>query len=151
MRVRVSAAGKLGWVGDGAYRYVERQGDGRPWPPIPKDWSGLADGVAGKHPWDCAIINWYEPGAALGWHADVNEKDKTKPIVTVSLGDACSWAVRANEKSPVLRARLESGAVTVLEGETRLWLHTVERIIPSPLFSPLNCRGRVSITLRVAG
>jgi alkylated DNA repair protein (DNA oxidative demethylase) len=150
MRVRVSAAGQVGWVGDGAYRYDQAQKNGAPWPPIPTGWSSLADEVAEKHPWDCAIINWYDQDASLGWHADLSEKDKTKPIVTISLGDACSWAVRKDEGSQIYRTRLESGAVTVLRGETRLWLHTVERIIPSPLFSPLKVRGRISITLRVA-
>jgi alkylated DNA repair protein (DNA oxidative demethylase) len=101
--------------------------------------------------WDCAIINWYEPGASLGWHRDLAERNYELPIVTISLGDECSWAIRMDEGSPVHRCRLPSGSVTVLEGQTRLALHTVERIIPSPLLSPLGAtRGRVSITLRVA-
>jgi len=150
MRVRVSAAGQVGWVGDGAYRYDPAQKNGRPWPAIPQRWTQLADEIAGKQPWDCAIINWYDENAALGWHADIHERDTSKPIVTVSLGDACSWAVRKDEASPIKRTRLESGAITLLDGETRLWLHTVERIIPAPLLSPLKVRGRISITLRVA-
>jgi hypothetical protein len=36
-------------------------------------------------------------------------------------------------------------------GIRALALHTVERIIPAPMFSPLPVRGRVSVTLRVAG
>lgn len=152
MRVRVSAAGSYGWVGDGAYRYDPVQRDGKPWPDLPDHWSKIADEVAGKHPWDCAILNWYDLDASLGWHRDLAERDHTLPIVTISLGDDCSWAVRLDEQSPIHRCTLESGAVTLLEGPTRLALHTVERIIPSPLLSPLHTtRGRVSITLRVAG
>lgn len=152
MRVRVSAAGSYGWVGDGAYRYDPVQKNGRPWPELPAQWSQIADEVAGKHAWDCAILNWYEDGSALGWHRDLAERDHTLPIVTISLGDDCVWAMRLDEDSPVHRCRLSSGDVTVLEGPTRLALHTIERIIPNPMFSPLGVtRGRVSLTLRVAG
>lgn len=151
MRVRVSAAGKYGWVGDGAYRYDDKQKTGKPWPAIPDRWLELANDVAGQQSWDSAIINWYEPDASLGWHADESERDTSLPIVTISLGDACSWAIREREGTKIFRSRLESGAITVLRDKTRSWFHTVERIIPSPLFSPLKNRGRISVTLRVAG
>lgn len=155
MRVRVSAAGQLGWVGDGAYRYSPTQADGRPWPTIPVLWRVIADNAAGHHPWDSAIVNWYDPDAALGWHRDLAEADRSYPIVTISLGDAASWAVAAARGHGVdmtSRTRLESGDVTLLAGESRLYWHTIERTIPAPLFSPLGTtRGRISITLRVAG
>lgn len=151
MRVRVSAAGLLGWVGDGAYRYDSVQRDGRPWPAMPDRWLAIATHVAGEHPWDSAIINWYDEDASLGWHRDQAEQDTSLPIVTISLGDSCSWAIRKHAESPISRCRLETGAVTLLAGPTRNYLHTVERIIPNPLFSPLKTRGRISITIRVAG
>jgi len=151
MRVRVSAAGDLGWVGDGAYRYSDRQTNGAPWPRMPERWEQIATEAAGGHPWDSAIINWYDPDASLGWHRDQSEHDTSLPIVTISLGDSCSWAVRAHAEAPVSRCRLETGHVTLLAGATRRYLHTVERIIPAPLFSPLRDRGRLSITIRVAG
>jgi len=135
MRVQVSAAGSYGWVGDGAYRYDPVQRDGREWPAMPARWAKIADAAVGKHPWDSAILNWYDADASLGWHQDLAERDHTLPIVTISLGDC----------------QLESGAITVLEGNTRLAYHTIERIIPAPLLSPLGAtRGRISITLRVA-
>ena len=151
MRVQVSAAGALGWVGDGAYRYDSAQSDGRPWPPIPELWRSIANDAAGSQPWDSAIINWYDVDASLGWHRDIAEHDRSLPIVTISLGDACSWAVKPDEDARPSRCRLESGAVTLLAGPTRDYLHTVERIIPAPFFSPLRVAGRLSITLRVAG
>lgn len=152
MRVRVSAAGRLGWVGDGAYRYDDRDSRGRPWPEMPGRWSALWRSVTGRSddP-DSAIINWYAPDASLGWHIDQAEHDRSLPIVTVSLGDTCSWAVRAHDRAPISRCRLESGAITVLDGRTRDYLHTIERIIPCPMFSPLSTRGRVSVTMRIAG
>jgi alkylated DNA repair protein (DNA oxidative demethylase) len=151
MRVRVSAAGLLGWVGDSAYRYDAAQRDGRAWPTMPTRWAEIANRVAGPHPWDSAIINWYDADASLGWHRDQAEHDTSLPIVTISLGDSCTWAVRAHHEALVSRCRLESGAVTLLAGPTRDFLHTVERIIPNPLFSPLRTRGRISVTIRVAG
>jgi alkylated DNA repair protein (DNA oxidative demethylase) len=118
MRVRVRAAGDLGWVGDGAYRYDQRQQDGKPWPAMPKHWAEVATRVAGEHPWDSAIINWYDESASLGWHRDQSEADRSLPIVTISLGDSCSWSVRPNEDEPLSRCRLETGAVTLLAGRT---------------------------------
>lgn len=151
MRVRVSAAGSYGWVGDGAYRYDAKQVDGSAWPDMPETWREIASAAAGAHPWDSAIINWYDVDASLGWHRDQSEHDTSLPIVTISLGDSCSWAVRQHAEDPVSRCRLETGDVTLLAGQSRSYLHTVERIIPAPLFSPLRTRGRISITIRVAG
>ena len=153
MRVRVTAAGAWGWVGDArGYRYSSTQRDGSPWHELPETWSRLATEVAGEHPWDSCIINWYDSDASLGWHQDKSEADTTLPIVTVSLGDACSWAVRRDQDSPIQRTRIGSGAVTLLAGETRDYFHSVERIIAEPLLSPLGAsRGRISVTIRVAG
>ena len=150
MKVRITAAGKLGWVADGSYRYSETQADGKPWPPIPERWLDLANEVAGEQPWDSVIINWYEPGASLGWHEDKDEVDLSRPIVTVSIGDTCSWAVR-DSSGVIERVHLDSGAITLLAGPNRNLKHSVERIIPSPITSALDARGRVSATIRVAG
>jgi alkylated DNA repair protein (DNA oxidative demethylase) len=151
MRVKVTAAGRLGWMGGPqGYRYDPVDSRGKPWPEMPERWSALADLVAGPHPWDSAIVNWYDPDASLGWHVDRSEVDRSLPIVTVSLGDACSWAVKDDE-GKASRVRLESGAVTLLAGPLRRAEHTVERIIPAPMFSPLRKPGRISVTLRVAG
>jgi alkylated DNA repair protein (DNA oxidative demethylase) len=118
---------------------------------MPQAWLELANEIGGDLPWDSAIINWYDENASLGWHQDLNEADLSQPIVTISLGDACSWAIREDKGAPISRIRLESGAVTLLAGPTRGYFHTVERIIPAPLFSPLQEPGRISVTIRVAG
>lgn len=93
MSVRVTSAGPLGWVGDGRYHYSPVDSRGKPWPPIPTEWIDLANRLAGERSWDCALINWYEPGAKLGLHRDVGERDRSHPILTISIGDAASWAV----------------------------------------------------------
>ena len=150
MSVRMTAAGRLGWVADGVYRYTETQKDGRDWPALPNGWMVVANEVAGTQPWDSAIVNWYDRNASLGWHEDINERDTSLPIVTVSLGDACSWAVR-DDAGKAHRTRLESGDITLLAGSDRNRMHTVDRIIEAPLLSPLRSRGRISVTMRVAG
>ncbi len=151
MRVRVTAAGDLGWVGDGAYRYSATDSRGRPWPKMPLEWRHIAELAAGVYPWDSAILNFFDGDASLGWHRDKSERDQSLPIVTISLGDAASWAIRADESSQITRCKLSSGDVTLLYGEVRNYLHTIERVIAEPLLSPMKARGRVSITLRVAG
>lgn len=151
MRVRISSAGQFGWVGaKGGYRYDKTQANGKPWPPLPKTWINLANEIAGIQNWDSAIINWYDNEASLGWHRDKDEADLTRPIVTISLGDACSWAVK-DDNGNAHRVRLESGNITLLAGKNRNKYHTVEKIIEAGLFSPLKTRGRISITMRVAG
>lgn len=154
MKVRVSAAGRLGWTSDAqGYRYVDRDARGNPWPYMPFEWIEIANSVVAEpQPWDSAIVNWYSLDASLGWHVDRSEVDRSRPIVTISLGDSASWAIRAGEAEPASRCVVRSGDVTVLEGVTRSWSHAIERIIPEPLLSPLGAdRGRLSITLRVAG
>lgn len=149
MNVRVTAAGQLGWVGDGDYRYDPVDSRGDPWPALPQRWRDVADRAVGVHPWDSGIVNWYAPDASLGWHIDKAERDRTQPIVTISLGDAASWAIRDDQET--CRCRLESGDVTVLVGRTRGLPHSIERVIHAPLLSPLRSAGRISVTLRVAG
>ena len=153
MSVRITSAGRLGWVGAASgYRYAETDSFGNPWPAMPWEWVAFADEVAGEQPWDSAIVNWYDEGASLGFHADKSELDLDRPIVTISLGDPAMWAVRGSMESPISRVCLESGDVTLLAGPNRGALHSIERIIADPMGSPLGPkRGRISVTLRVAG
>lgn len=154
MSVKVTAAGRLGWVSDEkGYRYVDRDPlTGQPWPHMPFEWIEIASSVAGEQPWDSAIVNWYSPEANLGMHQDLDEADLSRPVVVVSLGDSGRWVLRQGEGGELTSCSLLSGDVTVLEGPTRLWAHGITRIIPQPLLSPLGAiRGRISITIRVAG
>jgi alkylated DNA repair protein (DNA oxidative demethylase) len=179
LRVMVSAAGERGWWSDKrGYRYIPRHPAGHAWPPMPGAWLELWARFSTRPDLcpDSAAINWYRADAALGWHADVSEQDVTLPIVTISLGDPATWAVREREGATETRCRLHTGAVTLLAGAARSYEHTIERILrpvePPPLqvglgieaepasapffvpmVSPLpgGKRGRISITMRVAG
>lgn len=157
MSVRITNAGALGWVADDlGYRYTSTNpSTGAPWPEIPAPWIELADELAGEpQPWDCAHLVWYGPEARLGWHCDINERDRTRPIVTICLGDDGIWAIREYDGGPVHRTRVISGDCTMLAGPTRGCPHTIERIepalsllAPSPLLRP----GRLAISVRCAG
>ena len=114
MSGRITNAGRLGWAGDGEYRYdpVDRRGNA--WPSMPLRWMHIADAAAGTtYAWDSAIINWYDENASLGWHQDKNERDRSLPIVTISLGDAASWAIRKTMDDRPTRTRIGSGAPKV--------------------------------------
>jgi alkylated DNA repair protein (DNA oxidative demethylase) len=187
MSVRITSAGRLGWVADGTYRYTERDANGNQWPTIPAEWIEIADRAValdprhdGRHPlWDSAIVNWYDVGAKLGPHRDKSEHDRTRPIVTISIGYTGRWVVeteiegvdelgRATISYQRSRCRLPSGAVTVLAGEMRNAVHAIEGIDgagdhsqgslfgspePSPIVDAAGVvvPGRLSITVREAG
>lgn len=156
MSVTTSNAGALGWIADDqGYSYAPAHPKtGTPWPPIPAAWTAIADRVAGSHPWDCAHLVWYAPGARLGPHRDKTEAERRHPIVTICLGDDATWAVREDEREPIHRTRLRSGDVTLLAGPTRHLIHSVEGIIAAPSLlapSPLDGPGRLAVSIRVAG
>lgn len=155
MAVRVTAAGRLGWISDEhGYRYVDMDPTtGMPWPHMPWEWVEIANSVVEQEqPWDCAVVNWYGPESNLGFHVDESEHDRSRPVVTIGLGDSAIWAVRSDRESEITSCVVRSGDVTVLEGITRPWIHAITRIIPEPLLSPLGAtRGRCSISMRVAG
>ena len=149
MSVRITSAGDLGWVADGTgYRYAPKDARGYPWPRIPGEWIEISNRAVAADPrhdgrdvaWDSAILNWYEPGAKLGPHRDTSEHDRTRPIVTISIGYAARWFVeverhgfdelgRATLAFDRSRCRLPSGAVTVLAGEMRGAMHAIEGLI----------------------
>lgn len=161
MSVRVTNAGKVGWVADerGGYRYQARHPvTGKPWPKIPKAWKLLADRYESGELWDCAHIVWYAQdaregkGAVLGEHRDKTEHDKSGVIVTVALGDPADWWVREDEEAKPTMARLNSGAIVVFKGPSRHVLHRIGKVHygDADMFhpSPLDGPGRIALSIR---
>ena len=151
MSVRMSAAGRLGWITDRAgYRYSDTHPSGTPWPAIPPSISAIWDDIIGgtRAP-DCCLINWYGEGAKMGMHQDRDEGDFSWPVLSISLGDAALFRMgnltRGGKTESVW---LESGDVMVMGGEARLAYHGVDRVKhgSSPL---LKNGGRINLTLRV--
>lgn len=151
MSVRMTSAGRYGWITDRrGYRYERRHPEGLDWPPIPdrvlfiwRDVTGLS-----RSP-DCCLVNWYREGARMGLHQDRDEADFSWPVLSVSLGDSALFRIgNAERGGPTESVWLDSGDVAVLGGEARLLFHGVDRIRfgSSTL---LEKGGRLNLTLRV--
>lgn len=157
MSVAMSNCGPLGWVTDRrGYRYEPADpATGRPWPPMPEAFAGLAAeaaqtaGFPGFRP-DACLINRYEPGARLSLHQDRDERDFGQPIVSVSLGLPAVFLLGGSRRSdPVARLRLEDGDVLVFGGPARLIHHGVKPVETGE--HPLLGACRINLTFRKAG
>jgi len=151
MSVRMTAAGRFGWVSDRrGYRYEPRHPSGGAWPPIPERLLRLWQGVApdARLP-ECCLINFYGEGARMGLHQDRDEADFTQPVVSLSLGDEGLFRVGGVQRGgPTRSVWLGSGDVVVLGGAARLAHHGVDRIrFGSSTLLPGG--GRINVTLRV--
>lgn len=151
MSVRMTSAGRLGWVTDArGYRYEPRHPSGVDWPPIPdialdvwRRWAGVD-----RDP-DCCLINFYGEGARMGLHQDRDEGDFRWPVVSISLGDDGLFRVGGTTRAaPTTSVWLRSGDVAVLSGQARLAFHGIDRIrfASSGL---LRDGGRINLTMRV--
>jgi len=151
MSVRMTAAGRFGWVSDRkGYRYAEHHPSGVDWPAIPGEvldiWRAVSDCM--REP-ECCLVNWYGEGARMGLHQDRDEADFACPVVSVSLGDEGLFRIGGVERGgKTVSHWLRSGDVVVLGGAARLAWHGVDRIRfgSSPL---LEKGGRINLTLRV--
>ncbi len=151
MSVRMSAAGRFGWISDRqGYRYADHHPGGAAWPPIPDQviniWKDVS--AASRAP-ECCLINWYGEGARMGLHQDRDEADLSQPVVSVSLGDSGLFRMgNVQRGGPTESIWLESGDVVVMGGAARLCHHGVDRIrFGSSTLLPRG--GRVNLTLRV--
>jgi len=152
MSVRMTSAGRFGWVSDRkGYRYAPHHPGGADWPPIPREVLEIWRDVTGlgRDP-DCCLINYYGEGARMGLHQDKDEADFSFPVVSVSLGDDGLFRIG----NPTRGGRTEtvwlnSGDVVVMGGPARLTYHGVDRIrFKSSRLLPRG--GRLNLTLRVA-
>ena len=152
MSVRMTAAGRLGWVIDrGRYRYSATQpGSAASWPPIPQEAMAVWRALSGwpEDP-DSLLVNFYGEGARMSLHRDDTEGAFDAPVVSVSLGDPAVFRVGGLErKSPTVSAALESGDVAVMGGAARLVYHGIDRIrFGGSTLLPEG--GRINLTLRV--
>ncbi len=157
MSVAMTNCGGLGWVTDRrGYRYAAIDPETeQSWPPMPARFLDLARNAAevagfpGFTP-DSCLINRYEPGARMSLHQDKDERDRTQPIVSVSLGLSAIFQFGGQERSDrPLRVRLESGDVVVWGGPARLAFHGV-----APLAAGTHAilgAARINLTFRKAG
>ena len=151
MSVKMTAAGKFGWISDTrGYRYAETHPSGVHWPDIPKEilsiWKLFVPEA--RDP-ECCLINLYDPNARMGLHQDRDEADFSQPVLSVSLGDEGLFRIGEPERSNKTRSIwLRSGDIVVLEGASRLAFHGVDHIKPGTS-DLLDKPGRINLTLRV--
>lgn len=80
---------------------------------------------------EACLVNFYEPDARMGLHQDLDEKELSAPVLSVSLGDTCLFRIGGTKRGdPTRSLRLASGDVVLLGGEARLAFHGVDRIHP---------------------
>lgn len=85
----------------------------------------------------------------MGLHHDADERDKTAPIVSVSLGLPCHFVWGGLQRSdPVRSLRLEHGDVLVWGGASRMVFHGV-RPLPAGQHHLLGTE-RWNLTFRMA-
>jgi DNA oxidative demethylase len=139
MSVAITNCGAVGWVSDTrGYRYADADPlTGLPWPPMPDQFLSLAAraaahvGFADFVP-DACLINRYESGARMGLHQDVDERDFSQPIVSVSIGASAvfMWGGLKREE-PFVNVPLHDGDVVVWGGVARKFFHGVKPLKPS--------------------
>lgn len=152
MSVRMTSAGKLGWITDTkGYRYEGRHPNGVAWPPIPKSvldvWWEIAS--CEREP-DSCLVNLYREGARMGMHRDADEVDFRCPVVSISLGDDGLLRIGNLERGGQTESIwLGSGDAVVMGGDARLRYHGIDKIkFGSSQLLPSG--GRLNLTLRVA-
>lgn len=150
--VRMTNCGPYGWVSDkSGYRYQKTHPDtGQAWPDIPQSLLDLWKNIIGPQ-WqpEACLVNYYDPSAKMGLHQDKDEADFDAPVLSISLGDDCIFRIGGMErKDPTKSFTLTSGDIVVLEGESRLKFHGVDRI-KGGTSTLLSQPGRINLTLRV--
>jgi DNA oxidative demethylase len=84
----------------------------------------------------------------MGLHQDRDEDDLSAPVLSVSLGDTAIFRVGGLRRTdPTRSIRLTSGDVLILEGESRLAFHGIDRVLPGTS-TLLPSGGRLNLTLR---
>ena len=151
MRVKMTSAGRYGWVSDRrGYRYEERHPEGMAWPPIPDEVLSIwRDLVSGERMPDCCLVNFYDADARMGMHQDRDEADFSWPVLSVSLGDEGLFRIgNATRGGKTESHWLQSGDVVVMGGDARLTYHGIDRIKPGTSML-LDNPGRINLTCRV--
>lgn len=168
MSVRMTNCGPLGWVTDKdrGYRYqATHPVTGAAWPAMPPMLLGLWRDVANvKAGPEACLVNYYGAAAKLGLHQDMDEEDRSAPVVSVSLGDDAWFRIGGLKRTdPSERILLKSGDVVVLGGAARMAFHGIDRIVASTSNLLVGCGmgghggslfgddlegGRINLTLR---
>ena len=147
-----------------AYTRTADDTDGAPVKPLPAsvdalaraavaDVYGVDSNEALRFTPDAAIVNLYPPGAKLGVHQD-GEEPSDAPVVTISLGDACTFRLAGVDRrtAPFVDVAMHSGDLLVFGRENRRVFHGVPKVFTESAPVDLGLPpGRLSITVRETG
>jgi alkylated DNA repair protein (DNA oxidative demethylase) len=147
-----------------AYTRTADDTDGAPVKPLPAEIVDLARAAVGaaygvespeaaRFAPDAAIVNLYGPGARLGLHQD-GEEPSDAPVVTISLGDACTFRLAGVDRrtAPFVDLDMRSGDLLVFGGPTRRIFHGVPKVFAESAPYDIGLPpGRLSITVRETG
>ena len=149
--VAMTNLGTLGWVSDKqGYRYQPAHPDtGLKWPAMPASildvWAKVSDYC---HPPEACLVNYYIEGAKMGLHQDRDEEDFAAPVVSISLGDTALFRIGGTTRGGKTQSlKLSSGDVLVMDGESRLAFHGIDRVMMGTS-TLLKSGGRINLTLR---
>ena len=131
----------LGWHWQPyAYSRTADDTDGAPVKPLPADVRRARPAGRRRHDFgadvracayepDAAIVNLYAPGARLGLHQD-GEEPSDAPVVTISLGDTCTFRMAGVDRrtAPFTDVELRSGDLLVFGGPSRRIFHGVPKV-----------------------
>ncbi len=156
MSVAMTNCGTLGWISDRrGYRYSSLDPHtGQPWPDLPSSIRRLAMTAAETAGYlhfdpDACLINCYQPGARMSLHQDRDERDRSAPIVSVSLGLSANFLFGGlTRRDRPIRFPLAHGDVVVWGGPSRLAFHGVAPVANGN--HPRLGRQRLNLTLRRA-
>jgi alkylated DNA repair protein (DNA oxidative demethylase) len=102
---------------------------------------------------DAAIVNLYTPDAHLGLHQD-GEEPSDAPVVTISLGDSCTFRLAGVDRRTggFTDVELRSGDLLVFGRSNRRIYHGVPKVLPGTAPDGLGLPpGRLSLTIRETG
>jgi alkylated DNA repair protein (DNA oxidative demethylase) len=147
-----------------AYSRTADDTDGAPVKPLPDSVFSLARDAVGEaygadsvaasaFTPDAVIVNLYAAGAKLGLHQD-GEEPAQAPVVTLSLGDTCTFRMAGVDRrtGPFTDLEMRSGDLLVFGGPNRLIFHGIPKVFPGSGPEDIGLPpGRLSITVRETG
>jgi alkylated DNA repair protein (DNA oxidative demethylase) len=153
-----TSCGLVGWISDrDGYRYSRiNPVNKEPFTTMPTELIDIAQELAKQvnephYRPDTCLINFYPAStkSKLGLHQDNTEQNLKPCIISISLGDDCSFVIGSNRsrKDPLKGIILRSGDVLILHGDSRLAYHGVQRILPRTS-NLLKNYGRLNLTIR---
>lgn len=156
--VQITSVGDYGWFSSpqSGYEYLRRHPETKlPFPPIPRSFRQLVNRAAEQIGWifkpDTCLINYYPAGTGrLGLHRDDTEEDQKSPIISLSIGQSCSFLVGGHLRHDETQSMvIHSGDCLIFHREGRLLYHGVDKLFAgSDTDSILPAGGRISLTFR---